>query len=201
MPGPLYSGPVLLFSVMLGFPLSLLVYLVSHKALQFGQRNDVPTASWQDNLMQESVPLRADPHSIVEFCHSFGIILSCPSMALPFPDPASLLCRSSSLPYVLSALDLLNFDHALLAAILIRSCSSLACRGYALPWLSRLLAPNFLACFSHSFPGQSRAVLELPWSCPDTSTTLTLPLPYSSLTPKMSLNCARAMPWLCSSLP
>ena len=145
------------------------------------------TTSWQVSVLSLADPsylVHALPYPLVLSCHIPSWLRfychSLPCSFLPLP------CHAFGLPWSAS----------ILATAQVRSYSSLALH------LTRSSCPTLAS------PFQCRA--DLPWHFPDLSwlclllgrlgpplTLLTLLYPHcSSLTPKSSLNCVWAMPWL-----
>ena len=132
---------------------------------------------------------QALPYPLALSCHTPPWLrFSCHSLPCSF---VPLPCHAFDLPWSASIL-----ATALLTTAQVRSYSSLA------------LHLTYSSCPALASPFKCRA--DLPWHFPDLSwlclplgclgpalTLLTLLYPHcSSLTPKSSLNCVRAMPWL-----
>ena len=130
------------------------------------------TASRRDKFMTSLCLLRADlpclPSSAISF---FDIILSCPYLALHFPDLASLALSCPFLAMrIVSHRSASTLTAALLATVLMWSCSSLAWIGsdssgpaLAIPFQDRAHLSWF--CLSLSRPGFALMIGLLSYLC------------------------------------
>ena len=183
---------------MLSFPRSFLIHISVTK------RRDLAGVPLQyfDSILKRRLHDKSLSYymqvcrTLIKLCH----VLPWDYPAMPFPGLAPPVPASPAVSCLFSAM----------LFVCPGSASTLATDLFtAVPiWSHPFLAfdlPYFLVLFDHSLPGQSRPaltfpwpvltlpVLELPWSCPDISYPA---LPCSSLTPRLSVNCVLAIPWL-----